>query len=55
MGFYGTKEDSTPEPVRQWVSEDMYTTKATMDVLFSGIVPRRGINQKNKTDHTGIH
>ncbi|KAM3854139.1 CD44 antigen isoform 2-T2 [Vipera latastei] len=54
VGFYGTKEDSTPEPVRQWVSEDMYTTKATMDVLFSGIVPRRGINQKNKTDHTVV-
>lgn len=55
MGFYGTKEDPTSEPVRQWVSEDKYTTKPTMDVLFPGIVPRRGINQKNKTDHTGIH
>ncbi|XP_039221089.1 CD44 antigen isoform X3 [Crotalus tigris] len=54
VGFYGTKEDSTPEPVRQWVSEDMYTTKSTVDVLFSGIVPRRGINQKNKTDHTVV-
>uniref|UniRef100_A0A2D4ICL1 CD44 antigen n=1 Tax=Micrurus lemniscatus lemniscatus TaxID=129467 RepID=A0A2D4ICL1_MICLE len=53
MGFYGTKEDPTSEPVRQWVSEDKYTTKPTMDVLYPGIVPRRGINQKNKTDHTG--
>ncbi|XP_058017634.1 CD44 antigen isoform X3 [Ahaetulla prasina] len=54
VGFYGTKEDPTSEPVRQWVSEDKYTTKATVDVLFPGIVPRRGINQKNKTDHTVV-
>uniref|UniRef100_A0A2D4ICL8 CD44 antigen n=1 Tax=Micrurus lemniscatus lemniscatus TaxID=129467 RepID=A0A2D4ICL8_MICLE len=54
MGFYGTKEDPTSEPVRQWVSEDKYTTKPTMDVLYPGIVPRRGINQKNKTDHTVV-
>ncbi|XP_034273261.1 CD44 antigen isoform X6 [Pantherophis guttatus] len=54
VGFYGTKEDPTSEPVRQWVSEDKYTTKPTMDVLFPGIVPRRGINQKNKTDHTVV-
>ncbi|XP_013927615.1 PREDICTED: CD44 antigen [Thamnophis sirtalis] len=52
-GFYGTKEDPTSEPMRQWVSENKYTTKPTMDVLFPGIVPRREINQKNKTDHTG--
>ncbi|XP_015743257.1 CD44 antigen isoform X1 [Python bivittatus] len=52
--YDGTKEDSTPEPVRQWGSEDKYTTKATMDVLFSGIVPQGGINQKNKTDHTVV-
>uniref|UniRef100_A0A8C5RZ73 Link domain-containing protein n=1 Tax=Laticauda laticaudata TaxID=8630 RepID=A0A8C5RZ73_LATLA len=54
-GFYGrNKEDPTSEPVRQWVSEDKYTTKPTMDVLYPGIVPRRGINQKNKTDHTVV-
>uniref|UniRef100_A0A8D0BB49 CD44 antigen n=1 Tax=Salvator merianae TaxID=96440 RepID=A0A8D0BB49_SALMN len=47
----GVYEDSTPEPVRD--SEDKYTTKSTAPV-FHGIVPRRGINQKNKTDHTGI-
>ncbi|XP_061466745.1 CD44 antigen isoform X2 [Rhineura floridana] len=52
--YDGTKEDSTPEPVRQWGSEDKYTTKSTADVLFPGIVPRRGINQKNNTDHTVI-
>ncbi|XP_026520477.1 CD44 antigen isoform X6 [Notechis scutatus] len=54
MGFYGTKEDPTSEPVRQWVSEDKYTAKPTMDVLYPGIVPRRGINEKNKTDHTVV-
>uniref|UniRef100_A0A670HN65 CD44 antigen n=1 Tax=Podarcis muralis TaxID=64176 RepID=A0A670HN65_PODMU len=47
------KEDSTPEPVRQWGHEDKYTTKSTADVLVPGIVPRRGISQKNNTDHTG--
>ncbi|XP_070616934.1 CD44 antigen isoform X2 [Erythrolamprus reginae] len=53
VGLYGTKEDTTSEPVRHWVSEDKYTTKSTVDVLFPGIVPRRGINQNNKTDDTG--
>uniref|UniRef100_A0A8D0BB39 Uncharacterized protein n=1 Tax=Salvator merianae TaxID=96440 RepID=A0A8D0BB39_SALMN len=47
----GVYEDSTPEPVRD--SEDKYTTKSTAPV-FHGIVPRRGINQKNKTDHTVV-
>ncbi|XP_078239574.1 CD44 antigen isoform X3 [Pogona vitticeps] len=50
--FHGTKEDSTLEPVSQWGSEDQYTTQSPADVLVPGIVPRRGINQKNKTDHT---
>ncbi|XP_053243980.1 CD44 antigen isoform X14 [Podarcis raffonei] len=48
------KEDSTPEPVRQWGHEDKYTTKSTADVLVPGIVPRRGISQKNNTDHTAV-
>uniref|UniRef100_A0A670HMK7 CD44 antigen n=1 Tax=Podarcis muralis TaxID=64176 RepID=A0A670HMK7_PODMU len=48
------KEDSTPEPVRQWGHEDKYTTKSTADVLVPGIVPRRGISQKNNTDHTVV-
>ncbi|XP_044291606.1 CD44 antigen [Varanus komodoensis] len=52
--YDGTKEDSTPEPVSHWGSEDQYTTKSTADISFPGIVPRRGINKKNKTDHTAV-
>ncbi|XP_067318823.1 CD44 antigen isoform X2 [Anolis sagrei] len=52
--YDGTKEDTTLEPVRQWVSEDKYTTKSPADVIIPGIVPRRGINQKNKTEHTAV-
>nr|XP_016848144.1 PREDICTED: CD44 antigen isoform X12 [Anolis carolinensis] len=52
--YDGTKEDTTLEPVRQWVSEDKYTTKSPADVIIPGIVPRGGINQKNKTEHTAV-
>ncbi|XP_042315580.1 CD44 antigen [Sceloporus undulatus] len=52
--YDGSKEDTTPESVRQWVSDNKYTTKSSVDVIIPGIVPRRGINQKNRTDHTAV-
>lgn len=51
------EEDSTPEPVTHDIqrgSDERFPTKSTEEVLFHGIVPRRGLSRKNKTDHTGI-